>query len=125
MKSQISFWERTIEKVVDFLHVSPRCPNCDVEWEEDENIFRYFRKQYPQKDISQLRDWSNGYGHALFKPKYFGKNVVYMEFDLYDGALAKKCLCCDKMYGVYSGLEITDEHTIQKENSMRQYSYKR
>ena len=88
-----------------------KCPKCAVAWQSDQTITEYFIEEYNKNGIPRYCFDENpdatveiaaattafNYGCTPATPKYFGQNVIGIEFEgVYDGVLyweCKKCGC--------------------------------
>lgn len=79
------------------------CPNCNTPWEDDQNIYDFFKAKYqeehPDKSTEAIKALANNtafkYGCTKENPKHFGKNVVGVEYQgHYDGVSEWYCQVC-------------------------------
>lgn len=62
------------------------CPNCNIQWQDDKNIYEFFLGKYAtekqDKTRNQIKDMATEmaamYGCTKESPKHFGVNVVFV-----------------------------------------------
>lgn len=72
------------------------CPNCETPWEEEENIYDYFRRQGKSKE--EAARTAEMYGCTKNSPRHFGKDMVGIETDKYDGVSYWQCQKCSTIF---------------------------
>jgi len=68
-----------------------KCPSCGIAWEEEETIEEYFLRQ--GKTPEEAKEIASHYAGT-----HFGKNVVGIETDEYDGVSYWYCKSCDTTF---------------------------
>jgi len=93
------------------------CPECKVQWRNDDSITEHFMKAKKDSTHKQHESYKNKtdeeilkvgamYGCIPGKPQYFGENMMMIEYQgLYDGALLVKCTSCETSWGRFSGIK--------------------
>ena len=73
------------------------CPECKIPWEEEENIYDYFRNQGESKE--KAAETAEMYGCTKETPKHFGVNVVGIgDPTIYDGVSYWECQSCKQRF---------------------------
>ena len=81
------------------------CPKCNTEWEEKENIYETFIRQGKTKEESSIA--AEMYGCTKENPQYFGKDVIGIETDKYDGVSYWECQQCKTVFDRFTMKELT------------------
>lgn len=70
-----------------------KCPHCECDWKEPENIYEYFLRQGDSKE--EASESASMYGCTKDNPKHFSKDVVGIEVrGKYDGVSYWECQKC-------------------------------
>ena len=72
------------------------CPNCNTPWEEKETIYDHFRGKGYSKEAAA--ESAESYGCTKGNPKHFGKDVMGIETDNYDGVSYWACQKCEATF---------------------------
>lgn len=81
------------------------CPKCGIDWEEQDTIYQYFRKQGKSKE--DAAETASHYGCTKDNPKHFGKNVTGIEFrGRYDGVSQWYCQVCKATFDRFTMEEV-------------------
>ena len=89
-----------------------KCPNCNTPWEEEQNIYDFFKakyqEEYSDKSTEAIKalasDTAFMYGCTKENSKHFSKNVVGIEYTRkYDGVLEWHCQECKCYVNRFTG----------------------
>lgn len=89
-----------------------KCPNCNTPWEEDQNIYDFFKTKYqeerPDESTESIKSLATDkalmYGCTKESAKHFSKNVVGIEYrDYYDGVSEWHCEVCKCYVNRFTG----------------------
>lgn len=83
-----------------------KCPHCDIDWEEEKNIYEFFLKQYQDKE--KASNAAKSYGCTKENPISFGKNVIGIEIEgQYDGVSQWECQSCKTIFDRFTMKKIS------------------